>query len=65
MTTLTSNHNCNTCEKARKCKIAGTNDYPNLMPRPKRRCDVIGMCDKWVPIKRTVPLGAVVRGNHG
>lgn len=57
------NTNCNTCAKARCCKLASQNDYPNLMSKPKRRVDVIGGCKEWAPIVRTVPLGAVVHGS--
>lgn len=53
--------NCNNCN-VRNCKLATQNNYPNMLNRPKRKVDRVGQCNKWEPIKRTVPLGAVVRG---
>ena len=63
---LISNHTCNTCSNARGCKLASANDYPSMMSKPKRPCDVIGKCNKWEPITRTVRLDHVARmGKRG
>ena len=59
---MNKNTNCNTCANARGCKLAGDNDYPNLLPKPKRKVDVIGVCKAWEPIVRSVRLEDVAHG---